>query len=153
MRRAMTFLAALAGPGLAALPAAAEGDLVRAHEMEAAYEDVQFDLRIAIESRGLVIDSVSHVGAMLNRTAADVGAETQVYDHAEVMQFCSAIVSRSVIEADPLNLAYCPYGVFIYQLAGGEGAVTIGYRRFPEGEMQEVEALLEEIVREVAGLD
>ena len=111
-----------------------------------------FDLRIAIEGRGLVIDAVSHVGEMLNRTAADVGASVKVYDHAQVIQFCSATLSRKVMEIDPMNIAFCPYGVFVFQRAGAEG-VTVGYRRLPEGPMQEVDALLDAIVREAAGLD
>lgn len=146
--------AALAAPfALAALPAAADSSGVRVETVEAPYEDVLFDLKIAIEGRGFVIDSVSHVGEMLNRTAADVEATKRIYDHAEVTQFCSATYSRAAMEADPLNLAYCPYGIFTYQLAGEEGTTRIGYRRFPEGEMQEIEKLLEGILSEVAGLD
>ncbi len=147
--------AALAAPfALAAAPAPAADDAgPRVEVVEAPYDDVLFDLKIAIEGRGFVIDSVSHVGDMLNRTAADVGAEKTIYDHAEVTQFCSATVSRKAMEADPLNLAYCPYGIFTFQLAGEEGKTHIGYRRLPEGEMQEVQALLEEILREAAGLE
>ncbi len=158
IRRAIAAAAlpAVLSAAVLAAPAGAEGaDPARIVEttIEAPYEDVLFDLRIAIEGRGLVIDAVSHVGEMLNRTAADVGAATQVYDHAEVTQFCSATVSRRVMEANPFNLAYCPYGIFTFQLAGEEGVVHIGFRRYPEGEMQEVEALLDSIMRETAGIE
>jgi uncharacterized protein (DUF302 family) len=142
---ALAFGAALLAGG----PAGAEE--WRAYSVDAAYDDVMFDLQTAIEGRGYVIDNVSHVGEMLNRTAADVGATMQVYDHAEVYQFCSAVLSRKMMEADPMNIAFCPYGIFLFQKEG-ESGVTIGYRRMPEGTMQEVDALLDEIVREVAGV-
>jgi uncharacterized protein (DUF302 family) len=138
-------LISLAAPALAA-------DTARSYEVEASFDDLVFDLRLAIEGRGYKVDSVSHIGEMLNRTAADVGAAVQVYDKAEVIQFCSATLSRKVMEVDPMNIAFCPYGIFAYQLTGSESAV-IGYRRFPDGEMQEVDALLDSIAREAAGLD
>jgi len=43
--------------------------------VEAAFDDVTFGVESAIMDRGPVIDHVSHVGARLNRTADDVGAE------------------------------------------------------------------------------
>jgi uncharacterized protein (DUF302 family) len=139
----------LASAVLVAATAAAEE--WRAYTVEVAYDDVVFELEAAIENRGFVVDNISHVGAMLNRTAADVGATMQIYDHADVYQFCSAVVSRRVMEADPMNVAFCPYGIFLFQKTG-EQSVTIGYRRMPEGAMQEVDALLDEIAREAAGV-
>jgi hypothetical protein len=58
-----------------------------------------------------------------------------------------------MMEADPTNIAHCPYGVFVYQLAGPPGTVQVGYRVMPEGPMQEVQELLDEIAREAAGLE
>ena len=46
---------------------------VTAYQVEAAFEDVRFDLENAIVNRGLVIDYVSHIGTMLERTGEDVG--------------------------------------------------------------------------------
>jgi hypothetical protein len=89
------------------------------------------------------------VGEMLARTAADVGSDVEIFSQADVYQFCSAVLSRKVMEADPMNVVYCPYGIFVAERAG---EVTIGYRTFPEGPMQEVQLLLDEIVREAAGL-
>jgi len=137
---------------LGSIPALADDDLWRSYTVEDAYDDVVFELTTAIEGRGYVIDNVSHVGEMLNRTAADVGATVQVYDHAEVFQFCSAVLSRKMMEADAMNIAFCPYAIFVFRKAG-EVPVTIGYRRMPEGVMQEVDALLDEIVREAAGVE
>ena len=141
-------LVAAIGPGIAA---AADG--VTTYEVAGGFEDVAFAVESAIIGQGLVIDHTSHVGEMLNRTAADVGATTQVYSRADVHLFCSAVLSRRMMEADPENIAHCPYGIFLYELAESPGTVHVGYRNMPAGEMQEVEALLDRIAREAAGLD
>ena len=113
------------------------------------FEDAAFGVESAIVGRGLVIDYVSHTGEMLNRTGADVGSETELFAAADIFLFCSAVLSRKVMEADPMNIAHCPYGVFV---AEKDGEVMVGYRTYPEGPMQEVQALLDEIAREAAGL-
>lgn len=151
--RTALFHALLAAPLAFGAPALADDDdMARSYRVDAGFEDMVLDIRLAIEGRGFVIDSVSHIGDMLNRTAEDVGAEVKVFDHAQVIQFCSATVSRKVMEVDAMNIAFCPYGIFVFQPAGAED-ITVGYRRFPDGAMQEVDALLDAIVREAAGLD
>ena len=135
------FLAALA---FAASPVMAADQAVT-HGFEGSFEDAAFAVESAIIGRGLVIDYVSHTGEMLNRTAADVGSEKELFKEADIFLFCSAQLSRKVMEADPMNLAHCPYGVFVAERAGD---VMIGYRQYPQGPMQEVQALLEEIVQE-----
>ncbi|MCE8521572.1 DUF302 domain-containing protein [Ruegeria pomeroyi] len=114
------------------------------------FEDVTFGLESAIVGRGLVIDSVSHVGDMLERTRADVGSDVVLFEDAKVFSFCSAALSRKVMEADPMNIVFCPYGIFVAKQPGAD-EVTIGFRQFPEGPMQEVQTLLDEIAREAIG--
>jgi uncharacterized protein (DUF302 family) len=143
MRAPLSAAILLAGPALA-------GEVVT-YEVEAPFEDVTFDLKLAIEGKGFVIDATSHVGDMLNRTAADVGASRRIFTKADVFQFCSATVSRAVMEADILNIAHCPYGVFAYETPERPGVVTVGYRALPAGPMQEVQAVLDAIAREAAG--
>jgi len=117
------------------------------------YGDVAFGLESAILDRGLVIDSVSHVGEMLERTRADVGSDVVLYKEADAYSFCSATLSREVMEADPMNIAYCPYDIFIAERADTEGEVIIGYRGFPEGEMQKIQKLLDGIARAAIGME
>lgn len=112
------------------------------------FEDAAFELEQAITSQGLVIDLVSHVGDMLNRTGGDVGSDVVIYDNADIYIFCSAQVSRQVMEADPANLVHCPYSIYV---AEREGEVTLGYRDFPDGPMQAVEDMLGGIVETVVG--
>ncbi|MGX9352636.1 DUF302 domain-containing protein [Shimia sp. W99] len=114
------------------------------------YDDVTFGLESAITDRGLVIDAVSHVGAMLERTKEDVGSDVTIFTRAEVYSFCSAALSRKVMEEDPMNLQFCPYGIFVMQKPGEE-QTTIGYRVMPEGPMKEVQMMLDEIVKEAIG--
>lgn len=123
-------------------------DLATVYPFQGSFEDATFGVESAIIGRGLVIDHVSHTGEMLERTRADVGSDVILFDGADVFLFCSATLSRKVMEADPMNLAHCPYGIFV---SDREGEVTIGYRNFPDGPMQEVQAFLDEIVREAVG--
>jgi uncharacterized protein (DUF302 family) len=140
------FLPALLGVALLAAPGlsrAEEGAAVT-YVFDGSFEDATFAVENAIIAEGLIVDHVSHVGEMLARTGADVGSDVKVFDGADVYSFCSASLSRKVMEADPMNLRYCPYGVFVMARAG---AVTVGYRQMPEGPMQEVETLLDRIAK------
>lgn len=129
---------------LFAAPASAADEAIT-YTVEASFDDAAFAVESAIIGRGLVIDYVSHTGEMLSRTAEDVGSDQTLFAGADIFLFCSATLSRKVMEADPMNLAHCPYGIFV---AEREGEVMIGYRTYPEGPMQEVQALLDEIVQE-----
>ena len=134
---------AIAAWVLLAAPACADGPVLLPYD--GSFDDATFAVESAILDRGLVIDFVSHVGDMLNRTGADVGSGTKVFDAAQIFLFCSAVVSREVMEADPHNIQHCPYGIFVTER---EGAVVIGHKRYPDGPMQSVEALLSVIAKE-----
>lgn len=144
-----TFLLAAAltvGAGVASAQ-----DTAITYTVDQDYDDVTFGLESAITDEGLLIDAVNHVGAMLERTKEDVGATKTVFLKADVYNFCSAKVSRDVMEADPMNLQFCPYGIFVMQTPENPDQTTIGYRIMPEGPMKEVQALLEKIVQEAIG--
>ena len=114
---------------------------------DGSFDDASFAVESAIIGRGLVIDYVSHVGEMLNRTGGDVGSGAKIFDAANIFLFCSAVVSREVMEADPANIQHCPYGIFVTDT---DGTVMIGHRTYPEGAMQKVETLLREIAQEAS---
>ena len=130
------------------LASAAHADGATTYTYDGAYDDAAFDLEVAIIGRGLVIDHVSHTGEMLSRTAQDVGSQKVIFDGADIFMFCSAVISRKVMEADPMNVAHCPYSIFVIDR---EGVVQIGYRNMPDGPMQEVQTLLDDIAREAVG--
>ncbi len=141
---------------VAALPllcgaAVAAGDDVVTVETANAYDDVAAALENAIVNRGYVIDHHGHVGDMLKRTAKDVGATKGLYSNAEFFAFCSAVLSRKVMEAEIGDIAYCPYVVFVYEAAAEPGRVTVGFRKLPQGgPRDEVNDLLTGIVEEAA---
>jgi len=112
------------------------------------FEDTTFALQDAIVGRGLVIDYVSHVGEMLERTRADMGSDVVLFTNAEIYMFCSASTSRQVMEADWHNIAFCPYGIDVIERPGEE--VMIGYMRRDAASMAPVNELLSSLVAEVA---
>lgn len=138
---------------LAAAPAVAQQ--VRTYETKADYDDVRFELENAIINRGLVIDFTGDIGGMLRRTGADVGSDSPVYKGAEFFTFCSAKLSRQMMEADATNIAFCPYVMFVYETVAEPGIVVVGYRRPPStgnpetrAALAEVETLLDSIAEE-----
>jgi len=131
-----------------ALASAAQAQDVITFDFDGSFEDATFAIESAIVDRGLVIDLVSHVGDMLNRTGEDMDAETMIFENADIFLFCSAAISRRVMEADPMNIVHCPYSIFV---AERDGEVTIGHRAYPDGPMQEVEAMLDAIILDARG--
>lgn len=93
------------------------------------FKEVKERVLHAIENRGLVLNYTARIGAMLERTGKDIGAARRVYNDAELLEFCSAKVSRDTMEADPRNIAFCPYGIAIYTLPKEKGRVYVAYRR------------------------
>lgn len=91
------------------------------------YEDVKFDLTNAIIERGLVIDHTGNVAGMLERTGADVGSTKKLYRAAEYFVFCSAKLSREMMEADPANMGACPFVVFMYEREDKPGEIVVGF--------------------------
>ncbi|UWQ22415.1 DUF302 domain-containing protein [Jannaschia sp. W003] len=138
IRHAMAALALLAAPAAAQEMATAPFD--------GGVEDAAFAVESAIVNRGLVIDFTSHVGEMMARTGADLGlGPSPVGEEAKIFVFCSAQVSREVMEADPSNIVHCPYGIFVAEL---DGQTTVGRRVYADESMAPVNALLEGIVAE-----
>lgn len=93
------------------------------------FKEVKERVLHAIENRGLVLNYTARIGAMLERTGKDIGAARPVYVDAELLEFCSAKVSRDAMEADPRNIVFCPYGIAIYALPKEPGKVYLAYRR------------------------
>ncbi len=96
--------------------------------VEADFADVRIDIDSAIMNGGYVVDYQANIGDMLKRTAADVGSTETVYLHAETWQFCSSILSRATMEANPANIAHCPYVIFAYETEASPGQVVVGFR-------------------------
>lgn len=128
--------------------AAAVAEDAFTYDFDGTFEDATFAVESAIVGQGLVIDYVSHVGDMLNRTGGDVGSDAMIFKNADIFLFCSAVVSRQVMEKDPMNITHCPYGIFVMETEDG---VIVGHKDYPEGSMQAVENLMQQIVAEAIG--
>ena len=154
---ALTLLASFSQLAGAADPA----PVVR-YSAEQKYEYVRDDLINAINSRGFVIDQISHVGQMLDRTGKDLGTTKKIFgdDQAQTFSFCSAVLSRKTMEADLHNIAFCPYTIVLYSTAAEPKKVYVAYRppHSPDGSpaskaaLKEVEMLLDKISREALNL-
>lgn len=160
MWRDVRFIAlAVVTSGLAFTPVYAKDmQEITAYETESGFDEARQDLEDSIVNRGYVIDYNARIGEMLERTGGDVGATRQIYSNAETMQFCSAVLSRKAMEADPNNIAYCPYALFVYAKADEPGTSVVGFRRLNEtgsesskAALKEINAVLDEIAREASG--
>ena len=135
-----------------ATSAAADSGLV-SYTTDESFDDVIFGLENAILDEGLVVDHVSHTGDMLERTKKDVGSNVTIFTKADIYSFCSAKLSREVMEANPLNVMFCPYDIFVAVMPDKPDETIVGFRSYPEGEMQKIEALLDRIARAAVGLE
>jgi uncharacterized protein (DUF302 family) len=118
-------------------------------QAKGSFDEIKQLLIVAIENQGLVVDHLSKVGDMLERTGRDLGATRTLYSQAEVLQFCSANYSRQMMQADLRLLAYCPFGIGIYTLPGETDRVHLVYRRI---EAQGVSAEATEALRKIDGV-
>ena len=147
-----------AGGALSPVSAAGNAHL-KLYTTQGKFDDVRQDVEIAITNRGLVVDHVSHISDMLERTGKDLGLPGNIFGQAESLQFCSATVSRRMMQADPSNIVFCPYGIVVYTLPKDPKTVYVGYRR-PElvgsaaskASLKAVEELLDGIVKEALNL-
>lgn len=143
------FTTILAATFLTAGAASAEGPVTKT--VEDTFDNVAFAVENAIVGKGLVIDYVSHVGDMLERTKADVGGTKTIFTNAQIYLFCSAAVSRQVMEADPMNLEHCPYSIFVAETPDAPGKVIVGHREYTAPSMAPVTELLDAIVADAVG--
>lgn len=119
------------------------------------FEEVKDNLTNALTNRGMVVNNVAHIGDMLARTGKDLGKAAPIYSKAEAIEFCSATISRKTMEANPHNIAYCPYAIAIYVLPKEPKTVYVTYRKPTGGDTKaskaslgEVEKLLRDLVKE-----
>jgi len=118
------------------------------------YDDVRFDLTNAIVNAGLAVSSTGKIADMLDRTGEAVGSTRKIYRNAEFFTFCSAKVTRGLVEADALNIAFCPTTIFLFEPEDRPGTIVVGYRRpvatdeRSRAALQAAEGLLDQIARE-----
>jgi len=121
------FLLALAA--LALMPVAAfAGGAYAVYESESGFETVMEGARTAILERGMYINNVMHMGEMLERTGKDLGMDEKIYERAESIEFCSAVLSRKMTAEDPSRIVNCPFILSIYTLPGEPDKTYVAHR-------------------------
>lgn len=118
------------------------------------FQNVRDSVQSAIEGKGLKINHTNLIAGMLERTGKDLGMTKQILTNGEQFEFCSATISRAMMEADPHAIAMCPYIVSVYTIPG-DANVYVAYRkpvptRNPalKKALNNVEKLLTEIIRD-----
>lgn len=99
------------------------------HRVAGTYADLRERVVFAIEEKGLVVGHVAKIGEMLRRTAAELKESPPPFAETEVIEFCSARLSREVTLADSRYVAFCPYAITLYSLDAEADVVYVGYRR------------------------
>lgn len=136
------------------------------YTVAAQFSDVAFDVEDAITAEGLLLDWTGFVNKMLESTAEAVGAVAadgtkSPFVDSLYWHFCSGKLTHDAVDADPGNVAICPYIVFAYELHATPGMVTVGYRRplaytdpseKSAAALGKIEELLDRIVRRAAHL-
>lgn len=124
MKKILTVCAILCLP-LSAM--ASEGYTVL-FKTQGTFQDVRDALQFSIEGKGLKINHTNKIAKMLARTGPEVGATKQVYVEGEQFEFCSATISRQMMEADPHAMVMCPYIVSVYTIPNDKH-VYMAYRK------------------------
>ena len=102
---------------------------IRRFQTQGDFSDVKEFLLQAIAGRGIKTSSNSYISKMLQRTREDIGGGNDIFKNAEAIGFCSATLSRQMMERDPHHIVLCPYTIVIYELAQQPGIIYLSYRR------------------------
>lgn len=123
---------------------------------KANFDDIRENLVMAIENRGVKIDHQSFIAEMLARTGKDIGLTKVTYLRGDQLQFCKADLSRAMMEADPRNMAFCPFIFSLYIAADKPDVVNLEYRKLAafgtskasRKALADVEKMMQEIAQE-----
>lgn len=110
------------------MPALAADSFNVVFKTKGEFEFVRDMVQASIEGEGLKINHMNHIADMLNRTGEAIGASKQVYENGDQFEFCSAKLSRAMMEADPHALVMCPYIISVYKIPG-DPYVYVSYRK------------------------
>ena len=115
------------GGALAGGDATQEEQRVRIFTTDERYEDVVENIKMAIIERGMLVSGTLHISEMLNRTGPDLGFP-DVFEKAESVEFCSALVSHKMAQVAAENVVICPFTIAVYLTKAQPGQVHVAYR-------------------------
>lgn len=129
---------------------------VKRYQVKGEFSEIKDFLILAITERGIKISSTSYISKMLKRTREDVGGGKNIYKNAEAIGFCSATLSRQMMESDPHHIVFCPYTIVIYELNEQPGTIYLSFRRpfytdtsTTDKSLQKIDELLSGIITEI----
>jgi uncharacterized protein (DUF302 family) len=108
---------------------------------DSAFADVLEGLKMAIQERGMYINNVMNMGEMLERTGKDLGTDAPLYDQAESIEFCSAVLSREMSTENPAHVVNCPFIIAVYTLPGETGTTYVSHREIPADQVESSPAM------------
>ncbi|EGV28018.1 hypothetical protein ThidrDRAFT_4175 [Thiorhodococcus drewsii AZ1] len=115
---------------LASVTAMAAGGY-QVYRTDSAFEDVLDGLKAAIQERGMYINNVMDMGVMLERTGKDLGTPDPIYAKAQSVEFCSAVLSRAMLQEDPTRIVNCPFIISVYERHDERGITYLVHRTIP----------------------
>ena len=123
------------------------------YQLKGDFDAIKEDLELAITARGLLISGTLHISDMLKRTGEDLGYPEPVFQRAESIEFCSALISHLLVRADPTNSVVCPFTSAIYVPIDDRDYVYVAFHRpslMGKGEKvtEKIVELMDGIVRE-----
>jgi uncharacterized protein (DUF302 family) len=127
------------------------GDTFSVYESDSDFEAVMDGAKQAIQERGLYISGTVHMDEMLERTGKDLGTDTKIYEKAQSIEICSAVLARKMTAEDPTRIVNCPFILSIYVLPGEPGKTYVAYRTVPEDEVRS-SAIMAEIADMLKGV-
>ena len=113
------------------------------YESENDFETVIEGAKLAIQERGLYINNLMHMDEMLERTGRDLGMSEKIYEKAQSIEICSAVLARKMTSEDSSRIVNCPFILSIYVLPGEPDKTYVAHRRIPEQEIQSSEVMAE----------
>ncbi len=98
-------------------------------QIEDEFDAVKENVELAITGKGLKLSGTLHVSDMLSRTGKDLGFDKQIFEKAESVEFCSAVISHKMAIASPENISVCPFTIAIYTYKDKPDTVYLSYRK------------------------
>jgi len=137
---------------LAALPiCAVSAGSYAVYESESDFETVMDGAKMSIQERGMYINNVMHMDEMLERTGKDLGMGGKIYEQAQSIEFCSAVLSRKMTSEDPSRIVNCPFILSVYVLPGEPGKTYVAHRTVSDQEIQS-SAIMAEVSEMLKGV-
>ena len=122
-------------------------------ELSDEFDAIKENIEMAVTGKGLRVSGTLHVSEMLNRTGSDLGFDKAIFEKAESVEFCSAVISHKMAVAHPSNISVCPFTIAVYTYTGKPETVYVSYRKpslmgDAEDVTKDINELLSSIVEE-----